>query len=250
MRESMTIQTRKHDEENRDSSTHQTQGQEHIQDDETQRAANTIPPATSNQQPNTLIVGHVFNSIPGGELQKLWHNREVYPGICAASLECLFARFAWTVFSPNVFRDFLFMTKEPRSLLVWDEDSGAYRTETRESAKCKLTLRAARTRSESPTKRQRQAGEDGQNKDEWESPLQYPDHYSVETSDLDSGYKDGSHEENVEGFGSSEFQVEDEETPRGRSRKRKHVDTDWDALDVNYTYHEAKRVNDTCSLPS
>lgn len=61
---------------------------------------------TPKTQEDVLVVGHVFNSIPGGELQKLRHNREAYPGVYAASLECLFARFAWTIFSQIIFAIF------------------------------------------------------------------------------------------------------------------------------------------------
>ncbi|KAH6949555.1 hypothetical protein DER45DRAFT_495045, partial [Fusarium avenaceum] len=58
------------------------------------------------------------DGIASTNIPKLFHNREAHPTIYVASLECLFARFAWTIFSLNIFRDFLFITKEPRVLLI------------------------------------------------------------------------------------------------------------------------------------
>ncbi|KAH8675215.1 hypothetical protein BGZ61DRAFT_555119 [Ilyonectria robusta] len=50
------------------------------------------------------LVGHVFNSTPAGQLPGRWHDRRLNTLPSALSVECLFARFAWTIFAPSVSR--------------------------------------------------------------------------------------------------------------------------------------------------
>ncbi|KAI8710992.1 HNHc domain-containing protein [Fusarium sp. LHS14.1] len=220
---------------------HQPEAQDEASRTEQQSKADSA--ATSKTQEDYLVVGHVFNSIPGGELQKLWHNREAYPGLYAASLDCLFARFAWTVFSPNVFRDFLHMTKEPRFLLVWDEYSGQYGIEKAEPAKCKLTLKAARARSESPTKRQRPASDAGQDEDNWDEGLGEPrDNYKAASSDNDSGYHGELYHYEADDLG-VDIQSPEEEPERGRTRKRKHLESYSGAFEAGDENKGTKRAS-------
>lgn len=216
---------------NRDSPTNLGQHDHDETHQTNQQASSTI-----GSQEKTLVTAHVFNLIPGGELQKLFHNREAYPGISTASLECLFARFAWTIFSPNVFRDFLSMTKEPRLLLVWDENLGEYVTERTEVARCILTFKQARARSESPTKRQRptreasEAGGDDKSWSEWNEDFEGSQHHhGYDSSAVDSGYYDEVyHYDNHDDLGlntPSPEKAEEEEPERGRTRKRKHSES-------------------------
>ncbi|KAL6405956.1 hypothetical protein AUP68_10511 [Ilyonectria robusta] len=224
--------------------TDQDHYEDHDEASRTEQQSNADSATTSKTQEDVLVVGHVFNSIQGGELQKLWHNREAYPGVYAASLECLFARFAWTIFSPNVFRDFLLMTKEPRLLLVWDEDSGQYGIERAEPAKCKLTLKAARARSESPTKRQRPASDAGQDEDNWSEGFDEPrDHYKGASSDIDSGYHGKLYHYEVDDLGLDTSSPEEEEPERGRTRKRKHLEGYSGAFEAGDEYKGTKRVS-------
>ncbi|KAG7423655.1 hypothetical protein Forpi1262_v015327 [Fusarium oxysporum f. sp. raphani] len=201
------------------------------------KASRTEPSSSDTSPAPVVLAAHVFNSIPGGELQKLFHNREAHPAIYAASLECLFARFAWTIFSPNIFRDFLFMTKEPRVLLVWDEELGQYRTERAEKSKCIMTAQEARARSKSPTKRQRSTGETGQvdqeylyGEDEFDESDHFRDQYADDSSAIDSGFHD-------EVFDNDTY----DSPERGRSRKRKFSEPYWpdggneDATEVQRT---------------
>ncbi|KAF4980198.1 hypothetical protein FZEAL_3734 [Fusarium zealandicum] len=221
---------------NQDGESEQVHSREHTEASTTEQQHNADP--TTSLQEDVLIVGHVFNSIPGGELQALWHNREAFSGVYAASIECLFARFAWTIFSPNVFRDFLFMAKESRLLLVWDEDSGQYSTEMVEPAKCKLTLRAARARSESPTKRQRPTGDEGQ-----ETLEELQDYYNNASSDVDSGYHGKQFQPGGDDFGLYVSSSEEEEPERGRSRKRKHDGGDQGVFGAINKRRGTKRIS-------
>lgn len=194
--------------------------------------------SATTSRPQDVLVGHVFTSAPGGELQKLWHNREAHPGLYAASLESLFARFAWTVFSPSIFCAFLLATTEPRLLLVSDEHSGQYISEWRDPEKCKLTLRAAQARSESPTKRQRPASDAGRDEDYWRDGE--PREYQDSSLDIDSSYPD----EPYQYYGGDLDNPSSEEEERGRPRKRKHMDSDSVAFEDNeYSeYRRAKRA--------
>ncbi|RSL78792.1 hypothetical protein CEP52_017601, partial [Fusarium oligoseptatum] len=90
-----------------------------------ERENDNIPPNTASQT-GPCLVAHVFNSTPSGQLPRLWHNRRVHALPSTVSVECLFVRFAWTVFSPTVFRDFLYATERHRRILVWDPDKSEH----------------------------------------------------------------------------------------------------------------------------
>ncbi|KAH8650750.1 hypothetical protein BGZ61DRAFT_469186 [Ilyonectria robusta] len=103
------------------------------------------------------VVGHVFNSTPSGDLPRLWHNRALCSPPSSASVEYLFARFAYTVFSPSVFKYFLDSNKA-RRLLVWDQEKLKQEIEEADPEKCRSIWNASRSRSESPKKRARSTG--------------------------------------------------------------------------------------------
>ncbi|KAL2165010.1 hypothetical protein VTH06DRAFT_306 [Thermothelomyces fergusii] len=75
------------------------------------------------------LVLHVFNSTPSGQLPKLWHNRVLHPIPATVAVECLFARFAWTIFGSYVFDIFLPETTVPRRLLLWNREEGKWDVE-------------------------------------------------------------------------------------------------------------------------
>ena len=155
------------------------------------------------------FVGHVFNSTPSGQLPMLWHNRRVHTLPLEVSVECLLARFAWTIFSPSVFRDFL-NAEKPRRILVWDHELRKHKIEEAGPERCRSIHTAARSRSESPRKRSRGAG--GAQQDS-EGVDAHQDHDA--SSDVDSGYHDDL--KRLEG----EATMSPDEAQRGRTRKRK-----------------------------
>jgi len=85
--------------------------------------------ATAAERNPPRLVLHVFNSTPSKQLPNLWHNRAVHPIPATVAVECLFARFAWTVLSPRVFDMFLPSTPVPRRLLLWNHEKGEWETE-------------------------------------------------------------------------------------------------------------------------
>ncbi|RMI96869.1 hypothetical protein CDV36_016279 [Fusarium kuroshium] len=211
-------------------------------------ASRTEPPSsilsttTPKPQQVPLIVGHVFLSTKSEQLKRLWHNREVHDGVRAASLECLFARFAWTIFSPTIFRDFLLMAKEPRILLVWNDDLGKHDIEKTAPEKCKLTFNAARSRSESPTKRPRAAGD--VDEDIWSEGLYEPkDYYEDASSDIDSGYHGALYLSEMDDFGLVVSSPDERDPDRGRTRKRKHEQSYGDAFQTDNEYRGTKRMS-------
>jgi hypothetical protein len=221
------------------SETGQDHHEHHDEVSQTQRRTNT-----QGARQALLIVGHVFTTIGGKELQTLWHNRQVYAGVYAASLECLFARFAYTVFSPKIFRDFLMKTKEPRMLLVWDEDAEKYNIERTDPEKCKLTFRAAKARSESPTKRQRPAEDGNQDEDMWSEGFEESHGYCEDgLSDIDSGYHDGLCHSELGELGLDISSPDQQEPERGRERKHKHEESYDSASKAGDGYIGTKRVS-------
>ncbi|KAL2165833.1 hypothetical protein VTG60DRAFT_3738 [Thermothelomyces hinnuleus] len=94
---------------------------------------------------------HVFGSTPSGQLPKLWHNRALHPVPETVAVECLFARFAWTVYSPRVFDVFLPSTPVPRRLLLWNREEGEWEIEEASPEMCRKMWNNAR--SWSPRKR-------------------------------------------------------------------------------------------------
>ncbi|KPM46517.1 hypothetical protein AK830_g41 [Neonectria ditissima] len=154
------------------------------------------------------VVGHVFNSTPSGDLPQLWHNRPLCSPPSPSSVEYLFARFAYTIFSPSVFKYFLDSNKA-RRLLIWDEGKLKHEIEDADPERCRSIWNASRSRSESPKKRARSTG-NGQQDDDGEyrpGPL-------GTASDEDSAYHDDSPH-------LAEFASEPDEPERGRRRKRK-----------------------------
>ncbi|EGU72659.1 hypothetical protein FOXB_16832 [Fusarium oxysporum f. sp. conglutinans Fo5176] len=175
------------------------------------------------------VVGHVFNSTPSGDLPPRFHNRALCMLPSAISAELLFARFAWTIFSPSIFKDFLCSDKE-RHIKIWNKDEKEQETEWASAERCLSIWNASRARSESPKKRSKQAEEATENESDlrkdndgnWGKTL-----CCVE-SDVDSAYGDHSQH--------SHMSDDADEPPRGRRRKR-----DWeeDVPDISRVYDSA-----------
>ncbi|KAK4136067.1 hypothetical protein BT67DRAFT_230664 [Trichocladium antarcticum] len=165
--------------------------------------------ATAEQKPPQFVL-HVFNSTPSGQLPNLWHNRAVHPIPATVAVECLFARFAWTVLSPRVFDMFLPSTPVPRRLLLWSREKGEWETEEASPEMCRKMWKNARSRS--PEKRSAPRSTDA------------AEELLVGGSPglFDSGYFEtdtsANHGCDYDELGSVKRQ---EEEPRGRSRKRK-----------------------------
>lgn len=68
------------------------------------------------------LVMHVVNPVSDSYFHHHYHNRKLLPLRC--SIECLFARFAWTLFSPGVLGAFLNKCIMSRRLLVYDPNTG------------------------------------------------------------------------------------------------------------------------------
>ncbi|KAK1754121.1 hypothetical protein QBC47DRAFT_36757 [Echria macrotheca] len=97
------------------------------------------------------LVVHVVNPITDGYFHQHYHNRKLLPIRC--SNECLFARFAWTIFSPGVLGHFLDKSITSRLLLVHDAATGTLTLESRDREQVNALLAASRSRSASPKKR-------------------------------------------------------------------------------------------------
>ncbi|KAK4446224.1 hypothetical protein QBC34DRAFT_428293 [Podospora aff. communis PSN243] len=84
------------------------------------RAEQRAPDVTQHEYGLLAIfcVVHIINPIPDPYFQQNFHYRKFLPLRC--SIQCLFARFAWTVFSPNVMSHFLNKCITRRKLLVRD----------------------------------------------------------------------------------------------------------------------------------
>lgn len=97
-------------------------------------------------------VFHVFAPGLTGELARLYHNVTLQV-LVDVSVECLFARFAWTVFAQSTF---LRQGVSRRLVLVEGED-GSSRIQDASGDKCRLIFAAqgVKSRSQSPKKRQR-----------------------------------------------------------------------------------------------
>jgi hypothetical protein len=97
------------------------------------------------REPPQLVL-HVFNSTPSGQLPHLWHNRALHPLPATVAVECLFARFAWTVLSPHVFDEFLTSTPVPRRLLLWSGEKGEWEAAEASPEMCRKMWQNARSR--------------------------------------------------------------------------------------------------------
>ncbi|KAI8710573.1 HNHc domain-containing protein [Fusarium sp. LHS14.1] len=186
----------------------------------------------SRVQPASYLVGHVFNSTPSGQLPMLWHNRRVHTLPMEVSVECLFARFAWTVFSPTVFRDFLEAGKS-RRILVWNHETRKYDIEEANPEKCRAIWSTSRSRSESPRKKQRRAESASQGE---EGVDLYQEYHAA--SDVDSGYHDGSKPLERDSF----ISIPDE-PERGRTRKRKVDKSCTRSLEACKNRRQSQRIS-------
>ncbi|KAK7417281.1 hypothetical protein QQX98_004715 [Neonectria punicea] len=184
------------------------------------------------------LVGHVFNSTPGGQLPKLWHNRRLHALSSVVSVECLFARFAWTIFSPTIFRDFLYASAKPRRILTWDSESRKYIIESVDPERCRRIFAAARSRSDSPKKRSR-GGDRGNNGEAEECDTRHDE----VSSDLDGGYC-GDSWFSIPPISSTADEAHGE-LERGRTRKRKidDADNDYTQDTTPEECHRPKRVD-------
>lgn len=94
---------------------------------------------------------HIVNPISDNYFNRHYHNLKLHPLRC--SIECLFARFAWTIFSPGVLGAFLTKCITSRRLLVFDPSTGTSTVESRNREQVQALLVASRSRSASPRKR-------------------------------------------------------------------------------------------------
>jgi hypothetical protein len=181
---------------------------------------------TAERNPPQLVP-HVFNSTPSGQLPNLWHNRAVHPIPATVAVECLFARFAWTVLSPHVFDTFLPSTSVPRRLLLWSREKGEWETEEVGPEMCRNIWKNAR--SCSPQERKIPGSADTAKEGLREESASLPDNgYFATGSSLDDGYYNDE----------LSLAQSKEEQPRGRSRKRRlsfeetqdYDDADWSRL--------------------
>ncbi|KAK5658992.1 hypothetical protein OQA88_1078 [Cercophora sp. LCS_1] len=86
-------------------------------------------------------VVHVVNPISDGYFHRHYHNRQMLPLWC--SVECLFARFAWTLFQPAVLV-FLSSCITSRRILVYDPGTGTSTVESRNHEQVQAMLTAER----------------------------------------------------------------------------------------------------------
>ncbi|KAK7398646.1 hypothetical protein QQX98_011976 [Neonectria punicea] len=198
--------------------------------------------------PAPHLVGHVFNSTPSEQLPKLWHNRELHTLPSVVSVECLFARFAWTIFSPAVFREFLYSTLTTRRLLTWNSDLRKHVIENADPEKCRRIFAAARSRSESPKKRSRgeSRGREAHDEDKRETMNEEHDSRDDELlSNIDSGYHGDPWSLVERRSGMTNVDAE-EEPERGRTRKREPGETSDGAVGLHATdadFRPPKRAN-------
>ncbi|KAH6975849.1 hypothetical protein EDB80DRAFT_658503 [Ilyonectria destructans] len=177
------------------------------------------------------LVGHVFNSTPAGQLPRRWHNRRLNTLPSALSVECLFARFAWTIFAPSVFRYFL-DAGEGRRLLVWNDATRRQEIEEADAERCRAIYTAARSRSESPSKRPRAGGNGPKDENEVYTPRPYD-----AASEVDSAYHDDSQPLGEDAPDNSTFDGPE----RGRRRKRKSEE-DCESVSGIYDPYGIKRA--------
>lgn len=184
--------------------------------------------ARAEPKPETVrihTVGHIFNSTPSGDLPSRFHNRALHGLPFTLSVECLFARFAYTIFSPSVFRDFLDSDKG-RTIVIWNDKEKRQDIVYASSERCRAIWNASRSRSESPRKRSK-SGHD-RSEDHGDRLVDKP---GCVASDMDSGYGDNS-----------QRAVDDIDKPeRGRRRKRPFQDDMFDIF-TNGESSGAKRT--------
>ncbi|KAF5988534.1 hypothetical protein FBULB1_1410 [Fusarium bulbicola] len=168
-------------------------------------------PSSDSPQNNSRIqiVGHVFNSTPSGDLPRRFHNRATHTLPSTLSIDLLFARFAYTIFSPSIFKDFLDSDKG-RYVKTWDHEKKRHDVGFASAEKCRAIWNASRSRSESPRKRSKATGDGPE------------DSYGAGLgSDVDSGYGDNS-----------QTSFADDGSGRGRTRKRGREENDLDIFEA------------------
>jgi hypothetical protein len=126
------------------------------------------------------------------------------------AVECLFARFAWTVLSPRVFDVFLPSTTVPRRLLLWYREKGEWETEEASPEMCRKIWKNARSRSPRKRSAPRSANAADELLEEESLNVYDSGYFGTDTFEND----DGCHKDKL---GPAERQGEG---PRGRSRKR------------------------------
>lgn len=153
-------------------------------------------------QDDLHLVVHVLNSFMDPYFMTAFHNRKVHP--FQYSVECLFARFAWTVFSPGVSGVFLTRCVSERLILTLDPGTRKYVVERRNAEQAYSIFKSSLSKSASP--RKRAAGEMSVNgeTESWDG-ADDDDATSAEQSRVNSDIAD---EESLE---------------RGRPRKRRQV---------------------------
>ncbi|KAK5657447.1 hypothetical protein OQA88_3019 [Cercophora sp. LCS_1] len=166
----------------------------------------------TTQASRPSLVTHIFNPAPDPYFNTRYHNIELLPVRC--SVECLFARFAYTVFSP-LSAAFFVSCQTSRRVRVHDPSTGTFTTETRNREQARALYAASQSRSVSPRKRSR-PGDDG--------PGDHIRSSSAYRQDFGGAWDpDGSQADS--GFG-------DRGTPsRGRSRKRPWEEDSEDAAE-------------------
>jgi hypothetical protein len=140
-------------------------------------------------------------------------------------VECLFARFAYTIFSPSVFRDFLDSDKG-RIIVIWNDKDKCQDIVYASPERCRAIWNASRSRSESPRKRSKSGHDRSEDHGE-----RSEDKSGCVVSDMDSGYGDNS-QRSVDNI---------DEPGRGRRRKRPFKEDMFD-VSTNAESSEAKRI--------
>jgi len=108
----------------------------------------------SSSSSSSLIVPvvHIVNPISDSYFHSHYHNRQTL-SLGGCSVECLFARFAWTLFQPTVLVFLLSSCITSRRVLVYDPGTGTLVMESRNHEQVRAMLAASRSRSASPRKR-------------------------------------------------------------------------------------------------
>lgn len=167
-------------------------------------------PQPSHTEEELSLVIHIFNPLSDAYFNATYHNRQLLP--LRYSVECLFARLAWTVFSPGVLGKFLLQCLTQRRVLVFDPVARRFAVETRSPQQTCGIYKASQSRSSSPRKRAA-----GEMDDEFGSVC------GEDASQADSGF------------------VDEESLCRGRTMKRRWSGT-HDEVVLKRIYNPRSRV--------
>ncbi|KAK1828560.1 hypothetical protein QBC39DRAFT_374571 [Podospora conica] len=149
------------------------------------------------------LVVHVVTPHPDAYFHQTFHNQKIRP--FAASIECLYVRFAWTLFSPHVLGEFLDKCFSQRYLRIRDPETRKWTVEMRDPDQVRAMLAASRSRSASPRKRRAPGSADSN-----PSLVEYDDEPSTDGEDST--------------LADSEASSTESSPSRGRSRKRRRTD--------------------------